>query len=269
MSSSALGLYLRYAGASIRAQMQYPASFLMMSLAQLLATGIEIFGVWALFARFGHIGGWRFGDIAVFYGLVNITFAIADAFTRGFDVFGAEFVRTGNFDRILLRPRAAAFQLVGHELRLSRLGRLVQAVIVFSIGAVLVHLRWSLETIALFAWAVVGGVALFSGVMVLAATLAFWTVESLELVNVISYGGVEAAQYPLNIYAAWLRDFLIFVVPIGCVAYFPVVAALGRTDPLGAPAWFMGLSPAAGFVFLGVALCAWRLGVRRYTSTGS
>src|ERR1700694_4166242 len=109
---SALALYLRYAGASVRAQMQYPASFLLLSLSQLLATGIEILGVWALFARFGHIEGWRFGEIAVFYGVVNIAFAIADAFTRGFDIFGQEFVRTGAFDRLLLRPRTAAFQLI-------------------------------------------------------------------------------------------------------------------------------------------------------------
>ena len=85
----------------------------------------------------------------------------------------------------------------------------------------------------------------------------------------ISYGGVEAAQYPLNIYAAWLRDFLIFVVRIGCVAYFPVVAALGHPDPLGAPPWLQAASPAAGFAFLGVALLVWGVGVRHYRSTGS
>jgi ABC-2 type transport system permease protein len=40
-------------------------------------------------------------------------------------------------------------------------------------------------------------------------------------------------------------------------------------DPLGAPAWVGYVSPVAGFVFLGVSFCAWRFGVRHYTSTGS
>jgi ABC-2 type transport system permease protein len=250
----ALCLYARYAAASVRGQMQYPASFLMVSLSQLLATGIEFFGVWALFARFGQIEGWRFGEVCVFYGVVNLAFAFADSCARGFDIFGTEYVRTGAFDRLLLRPRTAAFQLLGHELRLSRLGRLIQASTVFSIGAVLTHLVFTPAAVGLLAWAMLGGVALFFGIMVVSATLAFWTVESLEIVNVISYGGVEAAQYPLNIYAAWLRDFLIFIVPIGCVAYFPVVAALGHPDPLGAPLWFQAASPAAGFLFLAVTL---------------
>jgi ABC-2 type transport system permease protein len=266
---SSLGLYLRYAGASVRAQMQYPGSFLLLAGAQLMVTAIEFVGVWALFARFGTIEGWRIGEVAVFYGVVNFAFAIADTFTRGFDVFGTEFIRTGNFDRVLLRPRLAAFQLLGYEVRLSRLGRLVQAAVVFAIGAALTHLAFDARTVALLAWALVGGAVLFSGVMILTATLSFWTVESLEIANVISYGGVEAAQYPLNIYAAWLRNFLIFVVPIGCVAYFPVVAALGHPDPLGAPPWLMAAAPIAGFLFLGLSLLVWGVGVRRYTSTGS
>jgi ABC-2 type transport system permease protein len=265
----AVRLYARYAAASVKSQMQYPASFLMLSLSQLFATGIEFFGLWALFARFGQIEGWRFGEVCVFYGVVNLAFAFADTCARGFDVFGTEYVRTGGFDRLLLRPRTTAFQLLGHEVRLSRLGRLIQAAAVFTIGAVLTHLAFTAAAVGLLAWAMLGGMALFFGIMVLSATLAFWTVESLEIVNVISYGGVEAAQYPLNIYAAWLRDFLIFVVPIGCVAYFPVAAALGHADPLGAPAWFQAASPAAGFVFLAASLWIWGFGVRRYTSTGS
>ena len=51
--------------------------------------------------------------------------------------------------------------------------------------------------------------------------------------NLLTYGGVQAAQFPLGIYEKWFRNFLIFVVPIGCVAYFPVLAILGKPDPLG------------------------------------
>jgi ABC-2 type transport system permease protein len=262
-------LYGRYTAASIRGQMRYPAAFLMTSLAALAATGVEVFGIWALFARFGHIGGWGFGEVAVFYGVVGTAFAVADAMTRGFDVFGTEFVRTGAFDRLLLRPRSTALQLLGHELRLSRVGRLAQAVIVLAVGASLTHLHWSPRAALLLAAALAGGVALFAGILLLQATLAFWTVESLEIANIVTYGGVEAAQYPLDVYAAWLRDMLIFVVPIGCVAYFPVVGLLGRHDPLGAPDWALYLTPAAGFVFLAVALWIWGFGVRHYTSTGS
>ena len=264
-----LRLYGHYVAASIRAQMQYPAAFLMISAAQLLATAGEVVAIWALFHRFGQVVGWRLGEVAVFYGVVNVSFAFADALTRGFDVFGPEFVKTGAFDRLLLRPRACAFQLLGHELRLSRVGRLVQGVIVLVLGAIASGMAWTPASPFILAFAIAGGIALFSGLLILQATLAFWTVESLEIANVVTYGGVEASQYPLGVYAGWFRDFLIFIVPLGCVTYFPVVALLGRHDPLGAPDWFLPLSPALGFAFLGVSLWAWRFGVRRYASTGS
>jgi ABC-2 type transport system permease protein len=264
-----LALYGRYVATSLRAQAQYPAATLMLTAGHCAATAIEILGVFALFNRFGPVGGWSFGEAAVFYALVNIAFSIADLLTRGFEVFGSDFVRTGDFDRVLLRPRAAALQLAGHEVRLSRLGRLLQALAVLIVASSLVPIDWDATTIAIAVWAVAGGAALFVGILVLQAALAFWTVESLEVMNVLTYGGVHAAQYPLNIYADWFRRLLTFGVPLACVAYYPVLAILKRQDPLGAPDWFLPLAPIAGFAFLALSFLAWRAGMARYASTGS
>jgi hypothetical protein len=82
-------------------------------------------------------------------------------------------------------------------------------------------------------------------------------------------GGVQAAQYPLNIYAAWFRQVLTFGLPLACVAYYPVLAILKRPDPLGAPDWLLPLAPIAGFAFLALSFVAWRAGMARYASTGS
>jgi ABC-2 type transport system permease protein len=266
---NALALYGRYVSASLRAQAQYPAATLMLTVGHCAATSIEILGVYALFHRFGAVGGWSFGEAALFYALVNITFSIADLLTRGFEVFGPEFVRTGAFDRVLLRPRTAALQLAGYEVRLTRFGRMIQATAVLVFASRLVPIDWDAARVALALWTMTGGVALFTGILVLQATLAFWTVESLEVVNVITYGGVQAAQYPLNIYAAWFRRLLTFGVPLACVAYYPVLAILNRPDPLGAPDWLLPFTPLAGFAFLALSFVAWRAGVARYASTGS
>jgi ABC-2 type transport system permease protein len=235
-------LYGRYVLASIRMQLAYPASFAMLSLGSFLVTIVEFVGVWALFA---------------------------DAVSRGFDVFGSTFVKTGAFDRLLLRPRSPALQLLGYELRMTRIGRLTQGVLVFWLGLAMTHLHWSPWAAPILLFAVMGGVALFSGLFVMQATLSFWTVESLEVANVLTYGGEAAAEFPLNVYASWFRDILVFAVPIGCVTYLPMLAAIGRADPLGSPAWIGPLAPAAGFLFLGLALFTWRFGIRRYASSGA
>jgi ABC-2 type transport system permease protein len=268
---NALFLLGRYGSASLRAQMQYPGNALLLAAGQFFATIIDIVAIWALFDRFGSVQGWRFGDVAMFFGLVSISFAVANFISRGFDVLGTEFIKTGNFDRILLRPRTATLQLIGHDFRLIRAGRFLQGLVVIAVATASLDFRWSAASIALAAWTVIGGVALFFGLMVLqgALSFSFWTTESLEAMNLLTDGGVQAAQYPLSIYERWFRSFLIFVVPIGCVAYFPVLAILGLPDPLGAPRWLLPLTPLAGFAFLAVSFIAWRAGVLKYTSTGS
>lgn len=265
----ALPLLGRYVSASMRAQMQYPGSAIMLAIGSFAVNIIDVLAIWALFDRFGAIHGWRLGDVCLFFGMVSISFALSEFVTRGFDVFGTAFVRTGAFDRILLRPRSAALQLVGHELRFSRFGRLIQGLTMVVAASLLLDLRWDAPMIALAAWTLLGGMALFVGLMIFQAVLAFWTVESLEMVNAVTYGGVQAAQFPLSLYAEWLRNFLIFIVPLACVAYYPVLAILGKPDPLGAPDWLLPLAPAAGFAFLAAAFGAWRFGVAHYTSTGS
>jgi len=266
---SGLRLWLHFAAVSIKSQAQYPTSAVLLTVGQLLTTVVEIVAVWALFDRFGSVHGWTFAEVAVFYGLVHVMFALSGLCTHAVEGVGTEFLRTGTFDRLLLRPRTVILQLIGHDFRLSRLGRFTQGMIVLVIGAQYVGIEWSLGDVLMMLWAVAGGMALFFGIVVLQGAVSFWTIESLEVANVLTYGGVQAAQYPLSLYNDWLRGVLTFVVPLACVAYYPILTLLDRPDPLGAPAWFGYVAPLAGFVFAALSFIAWRAGVRHYTSAGS
>ncbi len=259
-----LRLYLRYIGISVRGQMQYPASFVMLSLGAFLVTGAEFIGIWALLHRFGSVKGWTLPEIALLYGMVQIAFSISDATSRGFDAFAA-MLKAGDFDRLLLRPRSTGLQLAGQELTLRRVGRFTQGLVVLVWAASALGIAWSPARAALLIAAILGGACLFFGLIVLQATLAFWTTESLEIVNTVTYGGVETAQYPLAIYRPWFRRFFTAVIPLACVNYFPALAILGRPAPLILP-W---VSPLVGVGFLTMALQVWQVGVRRYRSTGS
>lgn len=263
-----LRLYGRYASISLRSQLQYRASFVMQACGQFLVTSLEFLGIWALFARFGRIRGWTLEEIALFYGMISITFALADALARGFDLFG-EIVKHGEFDRILLRPRSTVLQLFGHELTLRRVGRFLQGSAVLAFALVTLDVEWSADRVALLIFTVACGVCTFVGLIILQATSAFWTTESLEVWNAFTYGGATMSQYPAEIYRPWFRRFFTFVIPLACINYFPGVAILGRPDPLGTSLAFQRLAPLAGPLFLLIALQIWKIGVRHYRSTGS
>jgi len=110
-----------------------------------------------------------------------------------------------------------------------------------------------------------GGFCLFYGLFVLQAVVTFWTVESIEIMNIFTCGGTEVGQFPLSIYPSFLRHFFTFLIPIACVNYLPATLIFGRES--ASPAfWFL---PLVGVVFLAAMLQFWEFGVKYYRSTGS
>ena len=263
-----LTLYTHYVSISLRGQMQYRVSFILGTLGQLFGTGVEFIGILALFNRFGSLSQWSLAEVAFFYGLVNVAFSFSDMLSRGFDHVG-QLVRSGEFDRLLLRPRSTVLQLIGHEITLKRLGRFLQGGGVLLWAALYMEIDWSLPVIALTVLTVICGACFFLGLFINIGTLSFWTTETLELMNVLTYGGIEASKYPLAIYQTWFRRFFTMVIPMGCVTYFPILAILGRSDPLGTSLAFQYAAPLFGLLYFILSLLIWRFGLRHYRSTGS
>jgi ABC-2 type transport system permease protein len=221
-----------------------------------------------LFSRFSSLKGWDIREIAVFYGMISVSFAVSEGFSRGFDMF-ADQVITGEFDRSLLRPRTTFLQVLAHDFQLMRVGRMTQGVVVLIWGLANLAIAWTPAKAILLAGSIIGGVMVFAGLMIMQATMCFWSTQSLEVMNSFTYGGVETAQWPIPIYSHWFAKIFIFVIPLACVNYFPVMAILDKADPLGSPAWLGWVSPLAGTIFFATSLLIWRMGVRHYRSTGS
>lgn len=262
-----LRLYLRYVSLSLRGQLQYRASTIMTGLGNLLVTSVEFLGMWALFDRFGQLRGFSLAEAALLYGMVNVAFALSEMLGRGFKVFD-QLVKSGEFDRLLVRPRGTAFQVAAQHLELARLGRLVQGLAVLGWALVSLDLLHLTPALTLVGATIVGGACTFLGLFVLQATMAFWTVESLELFAIVTYGGVETAQYPLSIYTDGFRRFFTWVIPLAFLSWVPGLVIMGRPERFG-PEWLAWICPAFGVVFLVVCLQLWRVGERHYRSTGS
>ena len=263
-----LRLYLRYVSAHVRAQLQYPGAFVLQMIGTLLITAVEFVGVWALLSRFGNVRGWELPEVAILYGLAMVGFSTAEIVGRGFDLFSHQ-VRRGDFDRLLLRPRHTVLQVAGAEFAFARLGLWLQAAVILVWGLASAGIPWTPLRVLLLAETMAGVTVLFLGVFVATAAITFWTVQSLELFAIVTNGAVDAGSYPVTVYRRFLRRFLFFIVPIGTITYFPVVALLGRPDPLGTPPWLGWAAPAAAPLFLAATLLLWHLGVRHYNSTGS
>ncbi len=259
-----LVLYLRYISASMRSQMQYKLSFFLTSAGYFFSSIIDFVGIAVLIGRFGALKGWNIGEIALFYGLSQLSFAFTESWMRGFNVFN-RYIIDGRFDRILLRPRGVAMQVLAAEFQLMRVGRFIQGGAILWYGILASGIAWRFSDVLMLVGGLIGGVLVFSGIILIQATSCFWTVESLEAFNMFTYGGLEAMHYPLDIYNGWLRRALTFVLPLAAGGWIPIGAILGRVVPY--PAGF--LSPFIGLAFLLCGYAFWLYGLRYYESTGS
>jgi len=258
-------LYFRYISILLKSQMQYRASFLLLSLGQFFVPFSVFAGLYFMFERFGNIRGWTFFEVALCFGVINMAFAVTECFARGFDTF-SRLVVSGEFDRILLRPRSTFVQVLGARFEFTRAGRLIQSVVALVWAAMNLSVKWTVPKIITLVLMVVSGIFIFTGIFILAATLCFWTIQGLEVANIFTDGGREMAQYPLSIYKKWIARFFTFIIPFGCVNYLPLMYIL---DKVRENEYLYMLTPLLGMAFIVPCLFIWEMGVRHYKSTGS
>lgn len=258
-------LFGKYMSILFKSQMQYRVSFFLLSFGQFFVPFSVFAGLYFLFERFGQIKGWDFYEVGLCFAVIHMAFAISECFARGFDSFSS-LVSSGEFDRVLVRPRNTILQVLGSKFEFTRIGRLLQSVAVLIIVLINLPIDWNAIKVITLILMIVSGVFIFTGIFMLAATLCFWTIQAIEVANIFTDGGREMAQYPLDIYKKWITRFFTFVIPFGCTNYLPLMFLLGKTE--GSDLLYMFI-PLAGIIFILPCLLVWHIGVKHYRSTGS
>ncbi|MGL4609261.1 MAG: ABC transporter permease [Trueperaceae bacterium] len=265
-----LGSYRRLLGAQMRSQLQYRASFMLDVFSTAIFTITEFGALALVMTRFKTIDGWTFAEVAFLYGLVEFSFGLMDMLFAGFDpvVFGQN-IKKGTFDQFLLRPVSVFWQILGSDVTLRRIGRITLGMSIFVIALNLNDIEWTIGKLLYLPFVIVGMVLFFGGLFVIGSSLTFWTVESVEAMNILTFGGNFLISYPMSIYQDWLRRIFTFIVPAIFLNYYPALYFLNKPDPFNFPYVAHFLAPFAGLFVFGIALLFWRFALKHYQSTGS
>lgn len=262
-------LYRRLIALQIRAQLQYKINVLVDIGTYFVVTVLEFGALLLFFGPFPSLLGWKIGEVALLSAIMSVGFGLAELTGAGIDNF-ADTIRRGEFDRVLLRPVGAFIQVIGSDFRLRRFGRITQGTIAFVIALrLLPDLHWTPEKLLLLPLSAISGAVIFISILLLGATLCFWTVETTELTNILTYGGREMLSYPITIYNQTLQRFFLFVVPLAFGSYIPTCYILGRPLPFNLPSAIAFGTPLIALAFALIAGMVWSFGVHRYQSTGS
>lgn len=252
----------------VRGQLAYPLSFGLDVLAQAMGQAIELVVILVLFSRVTSLGGFSADEVLLIYALAGISFGLADLVVGQLDEL-PRWIRTGELDVLLVRPLPVLAQLVTADLQLRRLGRVLVGLAVLGVVLTRAPIAWSPLIVALLVVTPLVGAVIIGAIWVATCAVSFWVIEGRELANAFTYGSSLSTAYPLTVFAPWLRRLLTFVVPAAFVAYYPVLAILGRPDPLGLPAGVRYAAPLVALAAAAVAALIWRAAVRHYQGAGS
>ena len=261
-------LYLRSMGMLLRCQMEYPVSFLLQTLAQLVMEGGELLAVMLVVDRFDRLNQWLPGDLFFFFGLMSVTFYLTEIFGRGITGNFPSLVRTGQLDTLLLRPRGVLTQVMCSAVDPRRISCVAVGTASLVMGCRMSGVVWTPLKVLVLAEAIGCGMLLVLALFLLEAVFTIHSVKSIELVNALSYGGRSACQYPIDIYPRPLRMIFTVIAPFALVLHIPAGFILDK-PVWGWPVWTAFAAPLSGTLFFALMYLIFRRAMRFYRSTGS
>ncbi|MCL2360434.1 MAG: ABC-2 family transporter protein [Defluviitaleaceae bacterium] len=256
-------LYMKYFSIHLKSQTQYKTSFLFTMLGQFMVSFAVFMSLAFLFMLFDSVDGFTYQEVLIGFAVMMLGFSLAEMFGRGFDRFPV-LLGNGGFDRALVRPRNIIFQIVAGTIEFSRLGRALQAVIVFVYVIPRAGIDWTWDKVLTLVLMIVCGIVLFFTLFVLYAAFSFFTIEGLEFMHIFTDGGREHGRLPFSVYGENVLRFVTFVIPLALVQYYPLLYLLGREESI-----LYALAPVGALLFLLPVSAFFRFGLKRYKSTGS
>lgn len=261
-------LHVRLVAIQLRSLLEFRSAFLLGAVAQFVTYGAEFAVIWLLIDRFQQVGGWSADEVVLLFALNLTSYAIAATFF--FNTVGrlSEMIRTGALDQILRWPVPPFLTLAASNVNIAYVSHLTLSITTLVIALGRVGIPVDLPLLASLAVALAGAVLVQGAIFVFTGSLNFWLTQGGEVLFSLLWDARELVKYPIDIYPVWIQGLLTFALPLGFITYYPAQVILGReTDGLIQPG-VLGIL-AVGLVLFGAAYGLWRLGLRRYNSTGS
>ncbi len=242
---------------------EYRMSFFIGAVSTILLQAAALAAVWVVMSQIPSLNGWSFYEVLLVYGLLTLTQSLNHMFADNLWTVGWKYIRSGGFDRFLVRPINPLFHLLADYFCDAGAGEFISGLALVGISMYNLGIPLTLLNALYIVMSVISGAVIFTALNLITATSTFWIVDSIPVTRAVFIMD-EFAKYPLSIYGSSIRNLLTWVIPYGFASFYPATYLTGRD--LGPMVW---LSPVVATVFIIIAYRIWLFGLRHYSSTGS
>lgn len=258
------GIFAAYFAQFLKSRLSYRVDFAIDLTANLFSMAVQLAVLSVLFDKIEALRGWSFGQVLFIYGFSLLPLGLFNLVSINIYRFSERYIIEGNLDRVLLRPVNPLAQVLCESFNLGGLNEMLLGVLVMGYAANDLGLALGLLDAA--ALIVLAGTAslVFMGVFLGLTSVSFWFEDRMGLAPPV-YNVIRFSRYPVTIFNPLVRMLLTFVLPFAWVAFYPATWFVGGDEFRG----FALLTPLVGTAVFGIGYTVWRLGIRRYSSTGS
>lgn len=259
-----LSIWRHYVAQFLKKRMIYAVDFWAGLTADLTLQATNLLFLAVIFSKVPDLRGWRREEVIFIYGLAVMSYGLFHAFFSNIYYLGNTYLVEGNMDRVLLRPLDPLFQIYSERVDLEDIGETLLGAALIGWSAWKLGLQWTWLHFAALPLFVGCGVLIYLGVFTTLSAVSFWFIDRVGLLPPI-YNMMAFGRYPVTIYNRALRFLVSWIIPFGFISFFPSTWFLGRDEFFG----YFVATPLVALSFFGLGYTLFRLGLRRYESTGS
>ena len=130
-----MSLYFKYFKVHLKSELQYKVSFILSFISQFFVFFGYYFTILCLFDKFSNIKGFTLYEVLLTFSIIQFGYAFNESFFRGIDQFD-DLILSGDFDRLILRPRGILFQVFCSDICFFKLARFLQSIVVLVIAII-------------------------------------------------------------------------------------------------------------------------------------
>ena len=172
----------------------------MRSLAVFLREGASVLAIYLTLLTFTDINGWTLSEMMFLFSLLFVTYGIFIIFFTGLRNFSG-IIKKGEFDKFLLRPRGALFQVIVSDTDwFAALGHGILGIVLFILSANGVGIKWDFINITYYLFTILGGILIQGAIFLFLASLCFYVVEVKNMQELMYWNIRKMANYPISIY---------------------------------------------------------------------
>lgn len=258
-----LKLYWYFLLQRLKILMEYRANFVIGATSTIVLQVAGLLMIWVVMAQVPSLNGWSLDQVLLVYGLLTLSKSINHMFADNLWTIGLHYIRTGGFDRFLVRPIDPLFHLLADRFCHDGIGNFLVGVVLVARSAAALGIIWTPANLITLVVGVLTGGAIFIALNLITATSGFWIMDSIAVTQVV-FNMHEFAKFPLSIYPRAISILMTWLIPYGFASFYPASRLLGLD--LGTLAW---AGPFVAAALLLIAYRVWQFGLRHYWSTGS